>query len=109
MTGGSVLPWRLVVIVLEIAAQGVRGLAPAGGRFALKAGYNVVAADGPALRRLVEALLAPQPADGEAIPRAAAAPGGGGPRAGLTLVGDDGVTYRLLRDFGGGCQLHRFD
>jgi hypothetical protein len=54
-------------------------------------------------------LLHPDPGDGEAIPRAAAAPGGGAPRAGLTLVGDDGVTYRLLRDFGSGCQLHRLD
>lgn len=97
------------MLVLEIAAQGVRGLAPAGGRFALKAGYNVVAADGPTLRRLVEAMLHPDAADGETIPRAAAAPGGAAARAGLTLVGDDGVTYRLLRDFGGGCQLHRFD
>ncbi|HYQ80773.1 MAG TPA: hypothetical protein VEP68_04690, partial [Anaeromyxobacteraceae bacterium] len=97
------------MLLLEIAAQGVRGLAPAGGRLSLKAGYNVVAADGPVLRRLVEALLHPGPADAEAIPRAAAAPGGGMPRAGLTLVGDDGITYRLLRDFGGACQLHRFD
>ena len=53
------------MLVLEIATQGVRGLAPAGGRFALKAGYNVVAADGPTLRRLVEAMLHPDPADGE--------------------------------------------
>jgi len=30
-------------------------------------------------------------------------------RAGLTLVGDDRVTYRLVRDFAAGCQLHRFD
>lgn len=97
------------MILLEIAAQGVRGLAPAGGRFALKPGYNVVAADGPTLRRLVQALLQPEPADGEAIPRAASAPGGGAPRAGMTLVGDDGLTYRLVRDFGSGCQLHRFD
>ena len=97
------------MLLLEIASQGVRGLAPVGGRFTLKSGYNVVAADGPALRRLLEALLHPHPGDGEAIPRAAAAPGGGSPRAGLTLVGDDGITYRLLRDFGGGCQLHRFD
>lgn len=97
------------MLLLEIAAQGVRGLAPAGGRIALKAGYNVVAADGPVLRRLVEAMLHPAPADAEAIPRAAAAPGAAAPRAGLTLVGDDGTTYRLLRDFGSGCQLHRFD
>ncbi|HEU4384790.1 MAG TPA: hypothetical protein VFR85_14990 [Anaeromyxobacteraceae bacterium] len=97
------------MLLLEIASQGVRGLAPAGGRFTLKAGYNVVAADGLLLRRVLEALLHPDPGDAEAIPRAAAAPGGATPRAGLTLVGDDGITYRLLRDFGGGCQLHRFD
>jgi hypothetical protein len=30
-------------------------------------------------------------------------------RAGLTLVGADRVTYRLVRDFAAGCQLHRFD
>ncbi len=97
------------MLLLEIAAQGVRGLTPGGGRFTLKTGYNVVAADGPALRRLLEAMLHPDPGDVESIPRAAAAPGSGGPRAGLTLVGDDGITYRLLRDFGGGCQLHRFE
>jgi hypothetical protein len=76
----------------------------------LRPGYNVVAADGAALRRLLEALLHPQPGDVEALARAQGAPGGGGPvRAGLTLVGDDKVTYRLVRDFGAGCQLHRFD
>jgi hypothetical protein len=30
-------------------------------------------------------------------------------RAGLTLVGNDHVTYRLVRDFAAGAQLHRFD
>ncbi len=100
------------VLLLEIAAQGVRGVAPAGGRITLRPGYNVVAADGSALRRLVEALLYPAPGDAEAIPRAApgpAGPGGAPVRAGLTLVGNDQITYRLVRDFGAGCQLHRFD
>ncbi len=84
-------------------------MAPTGGRATLRPGYNVVAADGAALRRLLEALLYPSPGDSEALARAQGATGGGPVRAGLTLVGDDRVTYRLVRDFGAGCQLHRFD
>jgi hypothetical protein len=97
------------VILLELAAQGIRGVAPAGGRATLRPGYNVVAVDGQALRRLLEALLCPTPKDGEALPRAAGGPANAPMRAGLTLVGDDRVTYRLVRDFAAGAQLHRFD
>jgi hypothetical protein len=97
------------VILLELAAQGIRGVAPAGGRATLRPGYNVVAADGAALRRLVEALLYPTPRDGDALPRAGAGPANAPMRAGLTLVGDDRITYRLVRDFASGAQLHRFD
>ncbi len=96
------------VILLELAAQGVRGLAFPGGRATFRPGYNVVAAEGGAMRRLLEALLWPTPADAEAGPRASGGPGAS-VRAGLTVVGDDGVTYRLVRDLGGACQLHRFD
>ena len=43
---------------------------PAGGRATLRPGYNVVAADGAALRRLLEALLHPDPRDaGGAVAR----------------------------------------
>lgn len=84
-------------------------MAPAGGRATLRPGYNVVAADGAALRRLLEALLYPHPRDGESLPRAPGGPGTGPVRAGLTLVGADRVTYRLVRDFAAGSQLHRFD
>jgi hypothetical protein len=45
------------VLLLEIAAQGVRGAVPASGRAVLRPGYNVVACDGVALRGLVEALF----------------------------------------------------
>jgi hypothetical protein len=97
------------VILLEFAAQGIRGVAPAGGRATLRPGYNVVAADGAALRRLLEALFYPDPHDADALPRPSGAATGGSLRAGLTLVGNDRVTYRLVRDFQGAAQLHRFD
>jgi hypothetical protein len=94
------------VILLEIAAQGVPGFAPAGGRLALRSGYNVVTADGLALRRLLEALWFPESPAAD-LPR----PPAGGPaaRAGLTLVGDDGVTWRVVRDLATGVQLQRYD
>ncbi len=97
------------MIFLELAAQGIRGMAPAGGRATLRPGYNVVAADGAVLRRVVEALLYPEARDGDALPRAAGGPPGAPVRAGLTAVGNDKVTYRLVRDFATGAQLHRFD
>ncbi len=95
------------VLLLEIAAQGVKGVLPAGGSARLRPGYNVVACDGAALRRLLEALYSPGPRDAEAL--RAGAGGTVAMRAGLTLAGDDGVTYRLVRDFAAGAQLHRFD
>src|SRR5512138_18457 len=84
-------------------------MAPAGGRATLRPGYNVVAADGAALRRVVEALLYPEPRDGDALPRAPGGPPGAPMRAGLTVIGNDRLTYRLVRDFATGAQLHRFD
>jgi hypothetical protein len=97
------------VILLEFAAQGIRGVAPAGGRATLRPGYNVVAADGAVLRRLLEALLFPDSSDGASLPRAPGGPANAALRAGLTLIGDDRITYRLVREFGGASQLHRFD
>ena len=97
------------MILLEFAAQGIRGVAPAGGRATLRPGYNVVAADGAALRRLLEALFYPDPRDADALPRPSGTASGGSLRAGLTLVGNDKTTYRLVRDFQGAAQLHRFE
>jgi len=96
------------VILLEFAAQGIRGVAPTGGRATLRPGYNVVTADGAVLRRLLDALLFPSARDAEPLPRAPGGPAGAPMRAGLTLVGDDRITYRLVREFGGTAQLHRF-
>ena len=97
------------MILLEFAAQGIRGIAPAGGRATLRPGYNVVAGDGATLRRLLEALFYPDPKDADALPRATGGPANAPVRAGLTLVGNDRITYRLVRDFTAGAQLHRFD
>ena len=97
------------MILLELAAQGIRGFSPAGGRATLRPGYNVVGADGAVLRRLLEALLYPTPKDGDALPRAVGGPANAPVRAGLTVVGNDRVTYRLVRDFAAGAQLQRFD
>jgi hypothetical protein len=96
------------VLLLEFAAQGIRGVAPAGGRATLRPGYNVLAVEGGPLRRLLSALFHPSASDAEAF-RSPGGAAGGAQRAGLTLVGDDRVTYRLVRDFAGGSQLHRFD
>ena len=84
-------------------------MSPAGGRATLRSGYNVVAGDGAALRRLLVALLQPTPRDGEDLPGAAGGPKAAAMKAGLTLMGADQVTYRLVRDFAAGCALHRFD
>jgi hypothetical protein len=95
------------VLLLEIAAQGVRGFSSPGGRMALRPGYNVVGGDGAVVRRLLQALLHPDlPAD-----RSLVAPGTGGApvRAGLTLTGDDGATWRVVRDLAGPCHLQRYD
>ncbi|HET9597783.1 MAG TPA: hypothetical protein VFP65_19500, partial [Anaeromyxobacteraceae bacterium] len=95
------------MLLLEIAAQGVKGVSPTGGSARLRPAYNVCAFEGAALRRLVLALLYPGDRDGEAV--RAGVPANAAVRAGITLVGADGATYRLLRDFAGGCGLHRFD
>ncbi len=97
------------MILLELAAQGIRGVTPAGGRVTLRPGYNVLPADGAALHRLVEAVLWPDAVAAETVPRSAAGPGTASARVGVTLLGNDNVTYRLVRDLAGGCQLHRFD
>ncbi len=86
----------------------MRGFAPSGGRLALRPGYNVVSADGIALRRLIEALWYPD-APADSVPRAGSGPGAPVVRAGLTVVGNDGVTVRILRDLAAGSQLQRFD
>lgn len=96
------------MLLLEIAAQGVRGFAPERGRIVFRPGYNVVGGDGASLRRLLGALFHPDLPPDPAL-RAEGGAGGAGIRAGLTLSGDDGVTWRVVRDLAGPCQLQRYD
>ncbi|HEX7488183.1 MAG TPA: hypothetical protein VF341_04715, partial [Anaeromyxobacteraceae bacterium] len=95
------------MLLIEIAAQGVKGVSPTGGSARLRPGYNLVPFEGAALRRLLEALFYPTPRDGEALRGVGS--GSGPVRAGVTILGNDGVTWRLVRDFAAGCQLQRLD
>ncbi len=92
----------------EVAVQNVRGFSPAG-RFALKAGYLVLkppSAEASPLAGLALALLF---ADGRGGDATFVAPGARAGKAALTLIGVDGVTYRVLRELGGSGTLHRMN
>src|SRR6218665_428476 len=91
---------------VELAVQNVRGFSPAG-RFALKTGYLVLkppTAEPSPLAGLSLALLYADGRGGDASFSASAQKPG---KAALTLMGHDGVTYRVLRELGGGGSLHR--
>jgi hypothetical protein len=89
----------------EVAVQNVRGFSPAG-RFALKTGYLVLKppAESSPLAALTLALLYADGRGGDAALAATAQKAG---KAALTFVGQDAVTYRVLRELGGGGSLHR--
>lgn len=89
------------MILLELALQGVKGF-PQSAKVALRPGYNVLlgATDKTPLARLLELLLF---AGDEGQPSVELIASAGQPsRAGLTLLGKDGVTYRLVGDFASG-------
>ena len=93
---------------VELAVQNVRGFSPAG-RFALKTGYLVLkppTAEASPLAALSLALLYADGRGGDAAFSASPQKPG---KAALTLVGQDGVTYRILREMGGGGSLHRLN
>ncbi|PTL80800.1 ATP-binding protein [Vitiosangium sp. GDMCC 1.1324] len=92
---------------VEVAVQNVRGFSPAG-RFALKTGYLVLKppAEMTPLAGLALALLY---ADGRGGDSSFAASSQKPGKAALTLTGQDSVTYRVLRELGGGGSLHRLN
>ncbi|MGZ3458799.1 MAG: ATP-binding protein [Archangium sp.] len=92
---------------VEVAVQNVRGFSPAG-RFALKTGYLVLKppAEMCPLVGLSLALLYADGRGGDASLAASAQKPG---KAALTFVGQDSITYRVLRELGGGGSLHRLN
>ena len=93
---------------VEVAVQNVRGFSPAG-RFALKTGYLVLKPPTPELSPLAGLSLALLYADGRGGDAALAASTQKAGKAALTIVGQDSLTYRVLRELGGGGSLHRLN
>ena len=96
------------MLFLELAAQAVRGFSPSI-RVALKSGYSVLQAPGdlPApLSGLIIALAFP---DGRGGDSAFLAPGAKAGRAGLSIQGNDGSVWRIVRDLGGAGGLHKLN
>lgn len=96
------------MLFLELAAQAVRGFSPSI-RVALKPGYSVLQSPGdlPApLSGLIVALAFP---DGRGGDSAYLAPGAKAGRAGLSIQGNDGSVWRIVRDLGGAGGLHKLN
>lgn len=96
------------MLFLELAAQSVRGFSPSV-RVSLKPGY--VALQSPVelpapLAGLVVALAFP---DGRGGDGAFLAPGARTGRAGLSIQGNDGSVWRIVRDLGGAGGLHKLN
>jgi hypothetical protein len=94
--------------VLELAVQGVRGFAQ-GGRISLKPGYLVLRSQAPGAVPLCGLVSALCFSDGRGGDAAYLAPGQKSGKAGLSLFGNDQITYRLVRDLGGAGALHRLN
>ncbi|MCY1046986.1 chromosome segregation protein SMC [Corallococcus sp. bb12-1] len=93
---------------VEVAIQNVRGFSPAG-RFPLKTGYLILkppTADVLPLAGLSLSLLF---SDGRGGDSSFVGSGGRSGKAALTFVGQDGMTYRVLRELGGSGSLHRLN
>ncbi|MFT3707601.1 MAG: chromosome segregation protein SMC [Archangium sp.] len=96
------------MLFLELAAQAVRGFSPSI-RLALKPGYTALKSpsDLPApLSGLIVALSFP---DGRGGDVAYLAPGQKSGRAGLSIQGNDGSVWRIVRDLGGSGGLHKLN
>ncbi|WP_224246124.1 ATP-binding protein [Hyalangium gracile] len=90
----------------EVAVQNVRGFSPQG-RFPFKQGFLVLKPPGGEISPLAALSLALLYADGRGEDARFAAQGQKAAKAALTLVGQDNLTYRLLRDLGGVGTLHK--
>ncbi len=96
------------MLLLELAAQSVRGFSPAA-RVALKPGYLILKspAETPSpLAGLFTALCFPDGRGGDAAFLAAGAKTG---KAGFSFQGNDQSAWRLVRELGGAGSLHRLN
>ncbi|MGI5865589.1 MAG: hypothetical protein ACOX6T_26505, partial [Myxococcales bacterium] len=95
------------MLILELATQAIRGFSSQA-RAVLKPGYNVLvppAGTSPGMGALLSALLYNDGRGSDAMLGTGQAPA----RAGLTVHGRDGKTYRLVRNLGGAGALHRLE
>jgi hypothetical protein len=90
------------VTLLELAAQAVDGLPPVG-RWAFRPGLNALVGPPPSAEGVLRSLLA------LLFPEAVAFPGSPGARAGVTFLGADGGTYRLVGGVGIEVVLSKLD
>src|SRR5207302_1066070 len=96
------------VLLLELAAQSVRGFSPAA-RVALKPGYLILKspAETPApMAGLLLALCFPDGRGGDVTFLAAGAKSG---KAGFSFQGNDQSAWRLVRELGGAGSLHKLN
>ena len=95
------------MVILELAAQGLKGFAPSI-RINFSQGYTLLQSQqaGGSLWRLLEALCY---ADVQADTAGLVASGASVGRVGLTFQGRDGETYRLVRELGGSGTLAKRD
>ena len=93
--------------LLELQAQGVKGCSPTV-RAALKPGYVVLKPPGalPPLAALASAAFFSDGRGGDAIFAAEGAPKA---KIGFTMLGNDQVTYRLVRELGGAGVLQKLN
>lgn len=96
------------MVLLELAIQGVRGSAPTA-RAALTPGYTVLLTSSPERFALPELAAAVLYSDGRGEDAQFAVPGANGPKAGLTLQGQDRNIYRVVRELGAGGALHQLN
>ncbi|MBL9038391.1 MAG: chromosome segregation protein SMC [Archangium sp.] len=93
------------MLILELAVQSVRGFSPSA-RIALKPGYLGLKAPTEISSPLAGLFLALCYPDGRGGDGAFLAQGAKSGRAGFAMQGNDGLTWRVVRDLGGSGALH---
>jgi hypothetical protein len=91
---------------LEVAVQNVRGFS-AQGRFQLKPGFTVLKPPAAEISPLAGLAMALLYADGRGEDASFAAQQDKRGKAAFTMMGQDNLTYRLLRELGGSGTLHK--